>query len=239
MKSILFKFVLLLPVFCISIPVIAQETCRVMIPAISTKYEGSCLKGKADGQGKANGVDNYEGAFKDGYPNGKGLYRWENGDFYDGQWLKGKMNGQGIKTFRIPGKADSVLSGFWKRDTYIGKYEFPYIIHSQTNQIARIEIQKKMDSDENTITIELSNTSGGIPSLGVSAIGSKATITNISIMSGAYLRVVNIMDGPKGTTQKLTEVEFPFKARYSIGTQEMVIEIIEPGNWLINTFLNN
>lgn len=210
-----------------------------MLPAISAKYEGPCKKGKADGEGKADGTDHYAGTFKDGFPNGQGIYRWENGDIYDGKWYRGKMDGQGTKTFKRAGKADSVISGFWKRDSYIGKFESPYIIHSQTNQIARIEIQKKSGDDENTITVELSNTSGGIPSLGVSPGGAKAAITNINIMTGAYSRVVNMMDGPKGTSQMLMEVEFPFKARFKIGTQEMIIEIFEPGNWLINAFLNN
>lgn len=239
MKANLLKLILSLSAICFIMPLSAQETCRVMVPAIAAKYEGPCKKGKADGEGKADGTDHYAGTFKDGFPSGQGLYRWENGDFYEGKWYRGKMDGQGIKTFKRAGKADSVVSGFWKRDIYVGKFESPYIIHSQTNQIARIEIQKKSEDDENSITIELSNTSGGIPSLGVSPGGAKASITNINIMAGAYLRSVNMMDGPKGTSQKLTEVEFPFKARFKIGTQEMVIEILEPGTWLISAFLNN
>lgn len=219
--------------------VFGQETCKVMLPAISAKYEGPCKKGKADGEGKAEGEDHYIGLFKDGFPNGKGIYRWKNGDFFEGNWFRGKMDGKGSKTFKRVGKADSVVTGFWKRDDYVGKFERPYIIHSQTSQISRIEIQKYTEDNDNTITIELSNTSGGIPSFGISAIGAKATITQINIMTGAYLRIVNMMDGPKGTTQKLLEVEFPFKARFKIGNQEMVIEILEPGNWTINTYLNN
>ena len=217
----------------------AQETCKVMLSSISAKYEGPCKKGKAEGEGKAEGADNYVGLFKDGYPNGKGIYQWKNGDSYNGNWIKGKMEGKGIKTFKRAGKADSVVTGFWKKDQYVGKFEHPYIIHSQTNQISRIEITRYSNDNDNTITIELSNTSGGIPGLGASAMGAKASITEISVLTGAYLRFASMMDGPKGTTQKLLEVDFPFKARYKIGNQEMVIEILEPGNWTINTSLNN
>jgi len=239
MKAKLFQLIFSLSAICYIMPVAAQETCKVLVPAISNKYEGLCKKGKADGEGKADGTDHYAGTFKDGFPNGQGIYRWENGDIYNGKWYRGKMDGQGTKTLKRDGKADSVVNGFWKRDSYIGKFESPFIIHSQTNQIARIEIQKKSGDDENTITVELSNTSGGIPSLGVSQNGAKASISNINILTGAYLRVVNMMDGIKGTSQMLTEVEFPFKAQFKIGNQEMTIEILEPGNWLINVFLNN
>jgi hypothetical protein len=217
----------------------AQETCKVLLSSILSKYEGPCKKGKAEGEGKAEGADNYVGLFKDGYPNGKGIYQWKNGDTYDGNWIKGKMEGRGIRTFNRVGKTDSIVTGFWKKDHYVGKFEHPFVIHSQSNQISRIEITKYSNDKNNTITIELSNTSGGIPGLGASAMGAKASITEISVLNGAYLRLAGMMDGPKGTTQKLLDVDFPFKARYKIGSQEMVIEILEPGDWTINASLNN
>jgi len=210
-----------------------------LLPAIAVKYEGMCKKGKADGSGKAEGLDYYVGEFKDGVPNGKGIYRWKNGDIYEGDWLKGKMEGQGSKTYKVANKPDNIVSGFWKRDKYLGKFEKSYIIHGQTNQISRIEVRKVSEAITNKIVIELSNTSGGIPSLGVSSAGVKATLTDVIIQSGTYLRIVKLPDGPKGTTQALTDVEFPFRARFKIGAQEMSIEILEPGDWLITAFLNN
>ncbi len=234
-----FKKYILLPLVLITGSLFGQETCKVSLVSISGKYEGQCKKGKADGEGTAEGIDKYTGTFKDGLPSGKGTYYWKNGDSYSGEWLKGKMEGQGTKTIKRNGKADSIVNGFWKKDIYAGKYEKPYIISAQTNQIARIEVRKISQDQINNITIELSNTSGGVPSLGVSAIGNKASLSDIIILSGAYLRTVNMNDGPKGTTLKLLEVTFPFKARYKIGAQEMTIEILEPGDWLINAFLNN
>lgn len=235
MKRLQFMFWFIFP-FSV---VFSQETCKVLLPNIAAKYEGMCKKGKADGTGKAEGVDYYAGEFRDGLPHGKGIYRWKNGDIYEGDWVKGKMEGQGSKTYKIANKPDNILAGFWSRDKYQGKFEKPYIIHSQTNQISRVEVRKQSDKPANKIVIELSNTSGGIPSLGVSAPGMKATLTDIIIQSGTYLRIVKLPDGPKGTSQALTDVEFPFRARFKIGTQEMSVEILEPGDWLIAAFLNN
>ncbi len=217
----------------------SQETCKVMLPGIATRYEGDCKRGKAEGTGKAEGVDYYSGEFKDGLPHGKGIYRWNNGDIYEGDWVKGKMEGQGSKTYKVANKPDKIVAGFWARDKYLGKFEKPYIIHSQTNQISRIEVRKLSDKQTNKIAVELSNTSGGIPSLGVSAAGVKATLTEVIIQTGTYLRIVRLPDGPKGTSQALLDVEFPFRARFRIGTQEMSIEILEPGDWQITAFLNN
>ncbi len=217
----------------------SQETCKVLLPNIAAKYDGMCKKGKAEGTGKAEGVDYYAGEFKDGLPHGRGVYRWKNGDIYEGDWVKGKMEGQGTKTYKIENKPDNILVGFWNRDKYLGKFEKPYIIHSQTSQISRIEVRKRSEAQTNKILIELSNTSGGIPSLGVSAAGVKATLTDVLIQSGSYLRMVRLPDGPKGTSQVLMDVEFPFRGRFKIGTQEMSIEILEPGDWLIVASLNN
>lgn len=74
-------------------------------------YEGAYRAGKMDGRGVyslANG-DRYEGEFKDDEFNGHGVYSWTNGERYEGAWVDGKPNGQGIKT--EPG--GKVFSGTW------------------------------------------------------------------------------------------------------------------------------
>jgi len=232
------RLIILLLFFTVGI-LHAQDQCNVSLASILGNYEGGCKKGKADGEGKAVGTDSYSGTFKEGLPNGSGRYEWKDGDIYQGDWVKGKMEGQGSKTYKRNGKTDSIVKGFWKKGLYLGRYEKPHVVHSQTNQIAPIDVRRISNELSNSITLELSNTSGGIPSLGSSASGIKASLTDLVLMSGAYLRIVNMTDSPKGTTLKIMDVEFPFKARYKIGTQEMVIEILEPGDWLINAFLNN
>jgi hypothetical protein len=37
----------------------------------------------------------YEGDFKDDKFEGKGIYKFANGEFYDGEWLDDNINGKG------------------------------------------------------------------------------------------------------------------------------------------------
>lgn len=41
--------------------------------------------------------DIFEGQFKDGLKNGRGIYYWaSSGDVYEGDWLNGKRTGRGL-----------------------------------------------------------------------------------------------------------------------------------------------
>lgn len=121
---------ILLSIFLLSgIHVYAQQTdCKVSMPNLSGTYTGGCKKGFAQGKGVAQGVDRYEGQFNKGMPEGKGVYSWADGSVYDGQWVNGARDGKGKMVFHLAGK-DSIVSGFWKDDKYIGeKYIQPFKI---------------------------------------------------------------------------------------------------------------
>lgn len=221
-----------------SIKASAQEACKVLVPALSGQYEGDCKKGKASGSGKAQGEDLYIGDFKDGLPDGKGVYQWKNGNTYNGEWVKGKKQGSGGMTYKREGKKDSVVTGFWQKDQYVGVYEKPYIIYSRSSQIAKINISKNAKDNANIIIIEVQNTTAGTSSLS-SGIQPKPVITDISLRRGNFLQTSQGVAGPKSTVQQLNKVDFPFRAVFRFGNQETDIEILEPGNWKIFVNLNN
>lgn len=216
----------------------AQETCNVLLPAISGKYEGDCKKGKAWGKGKAQGEDLYIGEFKDGVPEGKGVYQWKNGNTYDGEWLKGKKQGPGRITYKREGKKDSIVGGFWQKDQYAGLNEKPFIIYSRSSQIAKINLSKNTRDDINTIIIEVQNTTAGTSSLS-RGVQPKPEITDISLRRGNFLQITEGVSGPKSTVKQLNKVDFPFRAVFRFGSQETDIEIIEAGNWKIFVNINN
>ena len=98
------------------------DSCKVLLEKISGKYTGDCLNGLANGKGKSIGEDTYIGTFKDGFPDGKGKYIFNNGDVFIGNWLKGKKNGKGKFEISINGKKNTI-NGYWKEDEYAGVSE--------------------------------------------------------------------------------------------------------------------
>jgi len=55
-------------------------------------YDGEWKEGKREGRGIyefANG-DSYDGEWKEDKPEGRGIQRWADGDYYDGEWKEGR-----------------------------------------------------------------------------------------------------------------------------------------------------
>ena len=92
-------------------------------------YEGSCKKGLAHGEGTAEGsLGKYVGEFKKGFPHGQGKLQYKSltgssESYYEGEWVRGMREGEGTYYH----SSDSVLTGFWKDDKYIGLYEKDYV----------------------------------------------------------------------------------------------------------------
>lgn len=127
MKTLLTTLFIFL--WALSVPAQQQVTtsCKVLLPSIADRYEGECKKGLAHGEGFARGRDAYKGKFVRGFPEGKGIYTWSTGEVYDGEWIEGRRDGFGIFSYRV-NNVDSVLTGYWKEDRYVGseyhKYEY-------------------------------------------------------------------------------------------------------------------
>jgi hypothetical protein len=118
MKKYIMSGLLILAVL-FSISSQAQIKCKVLVDSLKGTYVGKCKKGLAHGNGKAVGTDTYEGHFRKGYPDGKGVYTWASGDVYDGNWKMGQRDGEGVFKFAIQGY-DSIQSGIWSNDEYKG-----------------------------------------------------------------------------------------------------------------------
>jgi hypothetical protein len=218
---------------------------------ITGRYEGDCKKGKANGSGKAEGTDQYVGEFKDGLPHGKGIYRWKNGNLYEGAWLNGKRDGDGGMAYKRDGKTDSVITGFWKKDMYVGKYEKPYIVYNRSSLVSKGEVEVKFSSSiEKEITVLISNASGNTPTVRTTTGNDNlptlrgdftpmAQLTDISIFKGFYGRLIELPKTNRQTVYKLEKVNFPFRAKFSIGNQEVEIEFLEAGKYSLDITLSN
>jgi len=96
-----------------------NDSCKVLIGDISGTYNGACKDGFAHGKGIAKGKDTYDGTFRNGLPDGKGKYVYDNGNIFTGYWSKGLKNGQGKFVYYLGGK-EYVQKGYWKDGNYVG-----------------------------------------------------------------------------------------------------------------------
>jgi len=144
------KLILLL-IFAFGNFVYAQQNdCKVIKAEISGTYKGGCKNGLAQGKGIAQGIDRYEGQFAKGKPNGKGIYTWANGTYYDGQWRDGMRDGKGKLVYK-----DSTVVGYWKEDRYQGKnFVAPYAI-TQNQSVSRYSIRKSNNNIDNGVRIKI------------------------------------------------------------------------------------
>jgi hypothetical protein len=231
-------FVLLL-FFCFALS--AQNNgCTVQADSLKGTYEGGCSGGKANGTGKAVGADSYEGNFKNGYPDGQGTYTWKNGNFFTGTWKKGLKEGKGEMHFK-KAIGDSVVTGFWKKDVYSGRYEKPYLIKNATTDIGRVEVSKSKSSRA-TIQIEVQNMSGGTNVVSTSptedkraaasTLSGSISLTDVRILTGSYnTKAVNKLTNKEITI--LQSVTFPFHAAFVFGNTILEMEFFEEGEWTV------
>lgn len=190
--------------------------CKVLMPQITGSYEGECKNGLAEGMGKAQGIDRYEGYFKKGYPDGDGKYTWANGDIYEGKWQKGYKEGYGVLTFSKP-SPDSTLKGYWIRDEYIGKDKYPYKLNHKGINVLGVNVSR-VATDKDQITFEFNK--NGKP---------------LSIL---YFSVTEVLGGYSSImksdfSKTLLNVKFPFRAEIAGGAYVIDLTINQRGSWKV------
>jgi hypothetical protein len=217
MKSQFILMFLIFPLYLIH----AQENgeCKVLVPALDGIYQGGCKDGLAHGKGTASGTDAYTGSFKNGLPNGKGTYTWASGDYYKGDWKLGKREGIGVLTTQINGK-DSLLSGIWVNDIFIGAKPAPPKIILKYNVVSSTFVRT---GDENKIAISFYQN------------GMVNNLVSLSIVasSGSEVKAGNITN--------FYDIRFPFHCKINyqswngLRTQlfdcVLEFEITQPGSW--------
>lgn len=214
----------------------AQE-CMVSKAELKGSYTGDCRKGKADGKGKATGTDSYEGDFRAGFPEGTGVYRWSNGNEFAGGFRKGLKEGKGKLTYKRTNAGDSVIEGYWKKDIYVGKYQEPYRLINKSKLVTDVEIEYKTDP-YNKITFFITNTSGGA-SLADGDELPKLKVDEIEAMTGGHGRLYVNDTHAKKTESILEDVRFPIRLKAKIGTEEVEIEFIEAGTYIVTLRIND
>jgi hypothetical protein len=189
---------------------IHAQDCKVSMQALQGKYEGNCKEGKASGEGKAEGVDQYAGYFKNGFPDGVGEYTWANKDKYIGNFRKGLLEGKGEMHYATTNGKDSVVSGYWKKNKYVGIYENPYDVRDRTGKVNKVDVQ----------IIQRRKSGGSINITSTSQLGAGPVLTDIVVLGGQYVNK-NVQSMANSGIARITQLIFPFRARFNFSNGEM------------------
>lgn len=207
-----------------------SQECEVLLPAIQGKYTGGCKKDKAEGVGKSEGTDSYDGNFKSGLPSGTGTYIYKNGDYFMGIFKKGLKEGFGEFHYKKDGSADSIVKGFWKNDAYAGLYLKPYEFLTKSAGFSRLEVKTDV-GQPNTLTIVSENTVK-MNSLVSNIPPPLPVIDQITVEEGNYSREErSIVD--KKSILILRDITYPFHFKAVYHTDSFEVIISKPGTWLI------
>jgi hypothetical protein len=92
----------------------AAARCKVIDPELQGTYEGGCRNGLAHGYGIAKGSAEYQGEFRKGLKDGKGVKTWAWGDRYEGGFLNDRRHGKGMYVWGAGSP--------WAGERYVGDY---------------------------------------------------------------------------------------------------------------------
>jgi len=214
-----------------------SQNCKVEKEELKGSYTGDCKKGKANGKGKATGIDSYEGDFITGLPHGKGSYTWKNGDVYTGEFNKGMRDGEGKMIIKRPGNTDSLIEGYWQNDKYTGLKEKPWRLIFKSKLVTETEVEYK-DNHFNKITFVITNTSGGSKLVEGDEMP-RLKVDEVIPQRGNFGRLfVNDIHAKK-TESLIEDINFPFRFRAIIGTEEVEMEFVRPGNYIVTLRIND
>ncbi len=225
---------LFLILFIVQLVSYAQD-CKVLDPNLLGVYTGDCKNGKAEGQGKSVGLHSYEGEFKAGLPDGEGIYTDEKGSVFKGQFKKGKREGYG--EYIIKNGMDSVLTGYWKKNVYVGLYETPYKLISKTSMVNTININTQASKTFPTIEVSIESFIGGV--IDVHGENPKPTLTGVVFSKGTYHLMDEMTSQQKKNVYIFNNVIYPATVSFRFGTEEVIVDFYEVKNYKVGIVLRN
>jgi hypothetical protein len=181
----------------------------------------------------------YIGEQKNGQPEGKGVLTDTAGNVYNGSFKKGKKDGYGELTLKnaVAGK-ENLIVGYWKKDQYIGIYEFPYKIFSKSYMISNASVTyEPANPSSNIIEISVESVSGGSATL--SGEMPKPTLTDHVFNKGSFQEMIIRTNQQKRNVYIFQNVIFPVQAVFKFGNEDITVDFNETKNYKLTVVLRD
>ena len=181
----------------------------------------------------------YVGEQKNGQPDGKGVLTDTAGNVYNGSFKKGKKDGYGELTLKnaVAGK-DNIIVGYWKKDQYIGIYEFPYKIISKSYMISNASVtHEPANPSGNIIEISVESVSGGSATL--SGEMPKPKLTDHVFNKGSFQEMIVRTNQQKRNVYIFQNVIFPVQAVFKFGNEDITVDFNETKNYKLTVVLRD
>ena len=180
----------------------------------------------------------YVGEQKNGLPEGKGVLTDTIGNVFKGSFKRGKKEGYGELTIKNAIGKDSTLVGYWKKDQYVGLYEFPYKIVSKSYMISNASVTyEPANPSGNTIEVSVESVSGGSATL--SGEMPKPTLTEHIFNKGSFQEMFARTNQQKRNVYIFQNVIFPVTAMFKFGNEDITVELNETKNYKLSVVLRD
>ena len=181
-------------------------------------------------QNSVQKASTYVGDQKNGLPDGNGVLTDTSGNVFKGSFKKGKKEGYGELKYRTIFDKDSTLVGYWKKDQYIGFYEYPYKVVSKSYMVSNASITTEpANPSGNIIEVSVESVSGGSATLAGEM--PKPTLTEHIFNKGSFQEMFPRTNQQKRNTYIFQNVIFPIQAVFRFGGQDITVDFNETKNY--------
>jgi hypothetical protein len=175
---------------------------------------------------------------KNGQPDGMGVLTDTSGSVFKGSFKKGKKEGYGELTYKSIYDRDTTLVGYWKKDLYVGIYEYPYKVISKSYMISNASITSEpANPSGNIIEVSVESVSGGSATL--SGEMPKPTLTEYTFNKGSFQEMFPRTNQQKRNIYIFQNVIFPIQAVFRFGGQDITVDFNETKNYKITVVLRD
>ena len=189
-------------------------------------------------QTKTQSATTYVGDQKNGQPDGMGVLTDTSGNVFKGNFKKGKKEGYGELTYKTVFDKDSTLVGYWKKDQFVGYYEYPFKIISKSYMISNASITAEpANPSGNIIEVSVESVSGGSATL--SGEMPKPTLTDYTFNQGSFQEMFPRTNQQKRNIYIFQNVIFPVQAVFKFGGEDITVDFNEKKNYKLVVVLRN